>query len=131
LTFRDGAPQRWHIVNAAKSRYFQLFLGEAQPFMVIGVDGGGLEYSVQRDRLVLAPGERMDVILAPRAEAGGTVVLKTVPFDRGFGSIEFRTVEDLMVLVPAAGAAMPSVPLPTTRRTIAPMDAGGATPVRL
>ena len=36
---RSGAPQRWRIVNAAKSRYFLLDL-EGQPFYVIGGDGG-------------------------------------------------------------------------------------------
>jgi FtsP/CotA-like multicopper oxidase with cupredoxin domain len=125
------ALQRWRIVNTAKSRYFQLVLGNAQPFMLIGVDGGGLEYSVQRDRLVLAPGERMDVILAPRAEAGGALMLKTIPFDRGFGSTEYRTVEDLMTLVPADMPAVQPAKLPVVRRTIVPMDPKGATPIRL
>ena len=36
---RPGAPQRWRIVNAAKSRFFYLDL-DGQPFTVIGSDGG-------------------------------------------------------------------------------------------
>ena len=36
---RAGAPQRWRIVNAAKSRFFYLDL-DGQPFTVIGQDGG-------------------------------------------------------------------------------------------
>ena len=39
LRARSGAPQRWRIVNAAKSRFFLLDL-EGQPFYVIGSDGG-------------------------------------------------------------------------------------------
>ncbi len=39
LLARSGAPQRWRIVNAAKSRFFLLNLGD-QPFYVIGGDGG-------------------------------------------------------------------------------------------
>ena len=35
----SGAPQRWRIVNAAKSRFFYLDL-DGQPFYVIGSDGG-------------------------------------------------------------------------------------------
>lgn len=131
LTFRDGALQRWRIVNSAKSRYFDLVLGDAQPFMVIGVDGGGLEYSVQRDHLVLAPGERMDVLVAPRAEPGAPLLLRVVPFNRGFGSTEFRTVEDLMTLVPAALPPLAVAPLPKLRRAISAMDSNGATPIRL
>ncbi len=47
LTVRDGALQRWRIVNSAKSRYFELVLGDGQPFELIGVDGGHMEYSAQ------------------------------------------------------------------------------------
>ena len=47
LTVRDGALQRWRIVNAAKSRYFELVLGDGQPFELIGVDGGHMEYSLR------------------------------------------------------------------------------------
>ena len=48
LTVRNGALQRWRIVNSAKSRYFQLQLDNLQPFLLIGVDGGHMEYSVER-----------------------------------------------------------------------------------
>src|SRR5262249_31775378 len=93
LKFRDGALQRWRIVNTAKSRYFNLVLGESQRFALIGVDGGLLEYSIEQDHLVLAPGERADVLIAPRHDAAQPLMLRTFPFDRGFGSIEFRSVE--------------------------------------
>jgi FtsP/CotA-like multicopper oxidase with cupredoxin domain len=58
LFARSGAPQRWRIVNAAKSRYFQLdvdgpLFTDGQLFTIIGGDGGLLEYPVKRDRLVL------------------------------------------------------------------------------
>jgi FtsP/CotA-like multicopper oxidase with cupredoxin domain len=131
LTFRDGALQRWRLVNTAKSRYFDLVLGDGQPFMVIGVDGGLLEYSFQRERLVLAPGERIDVLVAPRVEPGAPLVLRAVPFNRGFGSVEFRTVEDLMTLTPAALPPVAAAPLPQVRREIAPMNREGAKPIRL
>ena len=39
LKARSGAPQRWRIVNAAKSRFFYLDM-DGQDFTVIGVDGG-------------------------------------------------------------------------------------------
>lgn len=131
LTFREGALQRWRIVNASKSRYFDLVLGGAQPFMVIGVDGGLLENSVQRDHLVLAPGERLDVLLTPHSEDGTPLILQAVPFNRGFGSVEFRSIEDLMTLTPSALPAMPPVVLPQVRRAIVAMDADGAKSVTL
>src|SRR5688572_679571 len=68
MTIRDGALQRWRIVNAAKSRYFELVLGDGQPFELIGVDGGHMEYSLKRYTIVLGPGERADVLVAPRLD---------------------------------------------------------------
>ena len=94
LTVRDGALQRWRIVNAAKSRYFELVLGDGQPFELIGVDGGHMEYSLKRWTIVLGPGERADVLVAPRLD-GQSVTLITNPFNRGFGSTEYRSTEDL------------------------------------
>jgi FtsP/CotA-like multicopper oxidase with cupredoxin domain len=47
LQARPGAPQRWRIVNAAKSRFFYLDL-DGQPFTVIGADGGIQEHSRER-----------------------------------------------------------------------------------
>jgi FtsP/CotA-like multicopper oxidase with cupredoxin domain len=131
VTFRDGALQRWRLVNASKSRYFDLILGGAQPFMQIGSDGGLLEYSVPRDHLVLAPGERMDVLVAPRVEPGAPLILRAVPFNRGFGSVEFRSVEELMTFVPAALPPVAAAPLPQVRRAISPMDSTGAKPIQL
>ena len=51
---------------------------------------------------MLAPGERLDVLVAPRVEPGAPLVLRVVPFNRGFGSVEFSSDEDLMTLTPAA-----------------------------
>jgi FtsP/CotA-like multicopper oxidase with cupredoxin domain len=73
----------------------------------------------------------MDVLVAPRVEPDGPLMLRAVPFNRGFGSIEFRTVEELMTLTPAALPPISPVPLPKVRRDIAAMDATGATPIRL
>ena len=131
LTVRDGALQRWRIVNSAKSRYFNLVLGDSQPFTLIGVDGGVLEYPLTRDHLLLAPGERMDVLVAPRFQKGQPLVLSTVPFNRGFGSIEFRTVDDLITFSRASLPTMPAAPMPRLARTIQPLSAASATPIRL
>ena len=64
LRARSGAPQRWRIVNAAKSRFFLLDL-EGQTFYVIGSDGGLQERPETTDSLLITPGERVDVIVTP------------------------------------------------------------------
>src|SRR5688572_1171727 len=130
VTVRDGALQRWRIVNAAKSRYFELVLGDGQPFELIGVDGGHMEYSLKRWTIVLGPGERADVLVAPRLD-GQNVTLITNPFDRGFGSTEYRSSEDLIVLEPARMPSVPAAELPKLTRDIPAMSAEGATPVAI
>ena len=130
LTVRNGALQRGRIVNAAKSRYFELVLGDGQPFELIGVDGGHMEYSQRRWTIVLGPGERADVLVAPRLD-GRSVTLITNPFNRGFGSTEFRSAEDLIVFHPAAMPPIPAAELPRVTRDIQPMSAAGATPINI
>src|SRR5687767_3169235 len=130
VTVRDGALQRWRIVNAAKSRYFELVLGDGQPFELIGVDGGHMEYSLKRWTIVLGPGERADVLVAPRLN-GQSVTLITNPFNRGYGSVEYRSAEDLIVFQPANMPSVAAAELPKVTRDIPAMSAEGATPITL
>jgi FtsP/CotA-like multicopper oxidase with cupredoxin domain len=112
----------------AQSRYFQLQLDNLQQFQLIGVDGGHLEYSVERQHLVLAPGERADVLVAPRVEEGRPLTLINIPFDRGFGSVEFRSSDDLITFEAAALPPVPMVALPKVTRDIPALSADGAKP---
>jgi FtsP/CotA-like multicopper oxidase with cupredoxin domain len=130
LTVRSGAPQRWRILNAAKSRYFQLFL-DGQTFTKIGGDSGLQEYSQTSDRLVLATGERADVVVTPHGAPGDELVLMSLLYNRGYGSVEFRDQPLLVTLGFAAGAAY-SGPLPSpVRRPIEPLSTEGATKVEV
>ena len=131
LVARAGAPQRWRLVNAAKSRYFKLDLGEGHFFRKIGGDGGLIEYSEDQEFLVLGAGERADVIVQPSGEPGSRRVLRSLLHDRGYGSTEFRDLEDLIAiefadLPPHAGG-----PLPRTGRAIEPYEVDGATEISL
>src|SRR5688572_24714260 len=130
MTVREGALQRWRIVNAAKSRYFELVLGDGQPFELIGVDGGHMEYSLKRWTIVLGPGERADVLVAPRLN-GQSVTLITNPFNRGYGSVEYRSAEDLIVFEPAKMPSVAAAELPKVTRDIPAMSAEGATPITI
>ena len=131
LPVRSGALQRWRIVNSAKSRYFQLVLGDGQPMLVIGVDGGLMEYPVERTALVLGPGERADVLVAPRLETGHDLTLINVPFNRGFGSTEFRSSDDLIAFAATTLPPIAAAEFPKIGREIAPLNAEGATPVKI
>jgi FtsP/CotA-like multicopper oxidase with cupredoxin domain len=130
LRARSGAPQRWRIVNAAKSRFFQLDM-DGQPFYVIGGDGGLQEYPVSRDTLVIPAGERADVIVAPKGPKGSTLAVRWVPFNRGYGSVEFRGLETLMNIEFTGDPAVDKVGLPNVRRKLDVPTSEGATMVDL
>jgi FtsP/CotA-like multicopper oxidase with cupredoxin domain len=128
LMARAGAPQRWRIVNAAKSRFFFLEL-DGQPFVVIGGDGGLHERSETSDIVLVTAGERLDVIVTPTGAPGSELVLRSMLYNRGYGSVEYRTVEDLMTIRFTNEPAVKAPPLPDVRRTISPPSREGATPV--
>mgnify|MGYP001792279952 CR=1 FL=1 len=58
-------------MNSANGRYFNLRLG-GHPFVVIGTDGGLLPASYTTDTLLIAPGERYDIVFT---EPRGTWIL--------------------------------------------------------
>lgn len=119
---QPGVPQRWRVVNAAKSRYFELDPGEGHPFTKIGGDGGLQEYSARKDTLVLAPGERADVFFTPTGAPGSTLAVFAQLADRGYGSIEARVGEELFALVMGDDAPPRPAPLPTVTRAIPAID---------
>jgi FtsP/CotA-like multicopper oxidase with cupredoxin domain len=131
MVARSGAPQRWRIVNAAKSRYFDLDLG-GQIFTRIGADGGLQQYPEELKDVVLAPGERADLIVAPRAAPGAELVLQSFLYNRGYGSTEARPlVSDLFTIAMTADPAVAPMPRPQVRRAIEPLSLAGATAVNL
>ena len=131
MVARSGAPQRWQIVNAAKSRYYMLDLGEDYTFTRIGGDGGLIEYSVEEDFLVLGAGERADVIITPRGAPGDELMLRSQLHDRGYGSTEMRSIEDLVAITIADRPEYVGDPLPRVTREIEPFSTDGATEINL
>jgi FtsP/CotA-like multicopper oxidase with cupredoxin domain len=130
LRARSGAPQRWRIVNTAKSRFFFIDL-DGQPIVKIGSDGGLLEKPVTTDVMLVTPGERVDVIVRPTGAAGSTFVVKAMLYNRGYGSVEYRSVEDLFSIEFTAEPSVPIKALPSIARAIAPPVAAGATRVSI
>jgi len=126
---RPGLRQRWRIINAAKSRYFQIAL-DGHSFTRIGGDGGLLTSPVEVSRPVLTPGERADLLVVPEGEPGAELVVRWIPFDRGFGSTFNRPTEDLFT-VRLEGTRAETPALPELRRQIAPLSTAGATPITL
>jgi FtsP/CotA-like multicopper oxidase with cupredoxin domain len=73
-------PERWRVVNACTSRFLELALDQ-HTWGFLGYDGQALGQPDERDTVVLAPGNRVDVLVQPAGV--GTFTLRTLAHDRG------------------------------------------------
>ena len=126
---RAGAPQRWRIVNAAKSRFFLLELEGGQPFTIIGGDGGLQERPVTDKAVLVTPGERVDVIVTPQGTPGGSLVLRALLYNRGYGSVEYRNDEPILTVALDKQAPLTTFVMPKLDDRSPPPTAAGAVPV--
>jgi spore coat protein A len=77
---------RFRILNGSNSRFYNLSLTSQQPFTQIGSEGGLLPEPVRLDELLIAPGERADVIVDFTPYKGQSIVLTNdapAPFPPG------------------------------------------------
>ncbi|MHB1171995.1 MAG: multicopper oxidase family protein [Lacisediminihabitans sp.] len=79
LTARPAERERWRIINACVSRYLRLRL-DGQHLQLLGIDSGRFASPQDVDEVLLAPGNRADLLVTT---AAGTAVLRTLPVDRG------------------------------------------------
>lgn len=86
LTIPQSGLLRIRLLNASPSRIYQLRL-ENHPWHLIGLDGGTLPEPVELEAdLILAPGERAD-ILVPGNREPNSYSLLSVPYDRGIADM--------------------------------------------
>ncbi|MEX1079129.1 MAG: hypothetical protein WED09_08485 [Homoserinimonas sp.] len=71
LTARPGERERWRVINACVSRYLRLQLA-GQRIQVLGIDSGRLAQPLDVNELVLAPGNRADLLIT--AATGNSVL---------------------------------------------------------
>ncbi len=115
IAARAGTLEHWRIVNASPSRYYRLSL-EDHHVAVIGTDGGRLASPRDVSEVLLAPGERVEVLVAPTT--AGRYRLRALPYDRGsmgmgMGGSAGSTSRVLVATMTVAGDA-PAAALPTT-----------------
>lgn len=72
-------PERWRVVNACTSRVLELALDQ-HTWGFMGYDGQALGEPEDRNTVVLAPGNRVDLLVQPAS--AGTFTLNTLPHDR-------------------------------------------------
>jgi len=74
-----GQRERWRLVNACVARFLRLRL-DGQSMQLLGIDSGRFHSTAPVDEVLLAPGNRADILVT--AVAGGSV-LRTASYDRG------------------------------------------------
>jgi FtsP/CotA-like multicopper oxidase with cupredoxin domain len=85
LRVRSGATLRLRLVNAANGRFFNLRL-PGFTWRIIGHDGGLLAKPYDAERVLVAPGERYDVMVIPTGAPNAAIDLLDDPYERGHGS---------------------------------------------
>jgi FtsP/CotA-like multicopper oxidase with cupredoxin domain len=86
-----GERQRWHFINASNGRYFKLAMAD-HAFEVIGWDSGAVDVPYAEAALLIAPGERFDVMVRLGGSPGETLDVRALPYDRGEGPDEGEQV---------------------------------------
>lgn len=118
---------RFRILNGSNARLYNLGLSDDQPFWQIGSDGGLLESPLQMTRLLLAPGERVEIVM-DLADDIGLNTLQLMSFNSELGTSYVPNVladnldrSDFVILaidVPNRTSAGAVFTLPSTLATI-------------
>ncbi len=122
-----GSRERWRFINAANGRYFNLAL-PGHTFLVVAWDGGLLPEPYRTERLLVAPGERYEVLIDFDAASAEELALQTLHYDRGHDVPDPGAKPLLDVVYGRAGA--PAAALPGAWRELQPMPVPTTTPVR-
>lgn len=77
---------RFRILNGSNSRFYVIRLSSGQEFIQISTDGGFLEKPIRISEIIMAPAERVDVMIDFSKQNGQSVVLTNhakTPFPNG------------------------------------------------
>jgi bilirubin oxidase len=120
LTIDPGQSQRWRILNATNARYLRLAL-TGHTMTLIGTDGGLLRSPVPGlDEILLAPAERVEVIVTASLSSGATAVLRSLPYDRGgMGMMGTSSTTFPLLTLNSTSAAKAAIALPGALTSIA------------
>src|SRR6266511_3392311 len=133
-----GAADRWRIINGCTSRVLALRL-DGHRLTQVALDGNFLPTPADRNLVVLAPGNRTDLIIRPTSS--GQFALVTDPYNRGStgmmggmgmggGSTSNRPITLATLAVTGPAAPPPSLPasLPAPQTGRSPTPAPWITP---
>lgn len=106
---------RFRMLNGSNTRTYNLELSNGQKFIQIGSDGGYLPYPVTMTELLIAPGERADILIDFSALEPGTKIIMTnnanAPYPNGDPPDE-ETVGQIMQFTVLDTPVVPPIKLP-------------------
>jgi spore coat protein A len=109
----EARKYRFRLLNASNGRFYHLSLSNGQPFQQIGTDQGLLPAPLEVESLVVAPGERVDLVVDFSGQRGARIVLKSDTFE----IMQFRVGQDTEI----DNSSLPGTlrPVPKTPETAA------------
>ena len=124
LNIRAGETQRWRVINASAARIFRLSL-PGHEFLHVGSDGGLFEKPVPVKEILVANGERVELLVRATGAPGTRTSLQTLPYDRYVPQTRpgaWKTTRDLLTLQYTNEPKVSSVLLPATLRPVPAID---------
>ena len=132
FTIRSGEVQRWRIINASAARVYRLVLS-GHTFLHVGSDGGLFEKPIEVKDILLATGERVELLVRGTDAPGGESVLQTLPYDRYAPQTrpkDWQTPLQLLTLRTTNQTPVKAPAIPSTLRVIPALDTTKVTAVR-
>lgn len=133
LAIRSGEVQRWRLINASGARVYRLGLA-GQTFLQVGSDGGLFEQPVERQEIVLAVGERAEVLVRGTGPPGSRTTLQALPYDRYIPQTrpaDWNQTRDLLTLQYTPEPVVAPTALPARLRPVPPLDPSKAKTTRV
>jgi spore coat protein A len=116
---------RFRILNGSNARFYNLMFSNLMPFKQIGTDGGYLPRPVQLVSLLIAPAERVDILVDFSRLAPGTKLILTnnanAPFPDGDSPDPLTTGQLMQFTILDKPAVLPP-PLPEVTNYLVPLN---------
>ena len=131
ISIRSGEIQRWRVINSSAGRIFRIALA-GQTMLQVGTDGGLFEKPLEVRELILATGERAE-LLVKGGVPGSHVMLQNLPYDRyspHTRPTDWSVTRDLLTVATSNEPAIVAPNIPRSLRKVVPLDTTKVTAVR-
>jgi len=131
ISIRSGEIQRWRVINASAGRIFRIALA-GRTMLQVGTDGGLFERPLEVKDLILATGERAELLVKGGA-VGTRTLLQNLPYDRyspNTRPVDWNVTRDLLTLETTSQSPSAPMVIPTSLRKVVPLDTTKVTAVR-